>query len=116
MYNKNTLSNKNNQPGGIEDSFEEAQSVCEACGGQLKPEKVNLEEFEGGKLYLMENVMSFVCQECGEVWVPEPVLKEFEKMMDVAKEHSAASHPVPTPANNRRKAAKNAKRIKKTTT
>ena len=72
----------------MEESFEEAQGACQECGGELKAEKVNLEEFEGGKLYLMENVAAYVCQECGEIWVPEPVLGEFEKMISTAKRHS----------------------------
>jgi len=72
----------------IEELAEEIREACQACGGELKAEKVNLEEFEGGKLYLMENVHAYVCQECGEVWVPEPVLAEFEKMIDTAKQHS----------------------------
>ncbi|MFA4906144.1 MAG: type II toxin-antitoxin system MqsA family antitoxin [Candidatus Margulisiibacteriota bacterium] len=72
-----------------EEFFEEAEGACEACGGDLKPEKVNLEELEGGKLYLMENVPAMVCEACGEIWVPEPILKEFEKMMDTAKRHKS---------------------------
>lgn len=82
LYNQDNLS---------EELFEEAEGACEACGGELKPEKVNLEELEGGKLYLMENVPAMVCEECGEIWVPEPILKEFEKMMETAKLHRAKS-------------------------
>ena len=58
---------------------------CQACGGPLILEKVNLEDYQGGKLYMMEKVPAFVCQECGEVWVPEPVMLEFEKMIEIAK-------------------------------
>jgi len=65
-----------------------APEACQECGGQLAFEKVNLEDYQGGKLYLMEKVPAMVCQECGEVWVPEPVMKEFEKMIDTAKKHS----------------------------
>jgi len=76
----------------LENVFEEEEeNICQACGGPLKLEKVNLEEFEGGKLYLMENVAAYVCESCGEMWVPEPVLKEFEKMMDTAKRHKTQS-------------------------
>jgi len=89
------LKNKEKETDGsnLEESFEEPQDACEACGGTLKAEKVNLEEFEEGKLYLMENVAAYVCQECGEVWVPEPVVAEFEKMMDTAKQHSVKAKP-----------------------
>ncbi|MCX5751601.1 MAG: YgiT-type zinc finger protein [Candidatus Saganbacteria bacterium] len=66
---------------------EDEATECEACGGSLKKDKVNLEEFEGGKLYVMEQVPAYVCEACGEIWVPAPVLKEFEKMLDTAKQH-----------------------------
>ncbi|MFH1386519.1 MAG: YgiT-type zinc finger protein [bacterium] len=58
---------------------------CEACGGTLELEKVNLEDYQGGKLYLMESVPAYVCRDCGETWVPEPIMEEFEKMIDAAK-------------------------------
>ncbi len=95
-----------------EDAFEEAHEFCEACGGVLKAEKVNLEEFEGGKLYLMENVVAYVCQECGEMWVPEPILNEFEDMMKTAKLHHAKQHPGKK-RSNLRKAGSRIKRHKK---
>lgn len=58
---------------------------CQACGGGVVPEKVNLEDYVEGKLYLMENIDAYVCQECGEVWVPEETISEFEKMIDLAQ-------------------------------
>lgn len=84
MKNKKPDLNKD-----YEEFFNEAEAVCQACGGHLKAEKANLEELEGGKLYLMENVPAYICEECGEMWVPEPVLAEFEKMMETAKRHKA---------------------------
>ena len=63
----------------------EAPSECEVCGGTLLLEKVNLEDYQNGKLYMMENVPAYVCQECGEIWVPEPIMEEFEKMIETAK-------------------------------
>jgi len=93
--NINKKSGPENSP---EDEFEATPEACEACGGELTADKVNLEEFENGKLYLMENVMAYVCQQCGEVWVPEPVIKEFEKMMDTAKKHSAEQNRPVKPA------------------
>jgi len=85
--------NDENISSEMEEAFEGGVEFCQACGGALKAEKVNLEEFEGGKLYLMENVVAYICQECGEMWVPEPILNEFEKMMETAKEHHAEQHP-----------------------
>ena len=63
---------------------------CQACGGPLVFEKVNLEDYQGGKLYMMGQVPAFACQECGEIWVPEPVMMEFEKMIETAKLHRKA--------------------------
>jgi YgiT-type zinc finger domain-containing protein len=62
-----------------------ATKACQACGGNLQLEKVNLEDFQEGKLYIMEKVPAYVCEECGEVWVPEPIMKEFEKMIETAR-------------------------------
>jgi YgiT-type zinc finger domain-containing protein len=70
----------------------EEPQECEACGGTLELEKVNLEDYQGGKLYMMENVPAYVCQECGEIWVPEPVMNEFEKMIETAKHRSTEVH------------------------
>lgn len=70
-----------------EEDFEEGLQFCEACGGMLKPEKVNLEEFENGKLYMMENVLAYICALCGEMWVPEPILNEFEKMIETTHKY-----------------------------
>jgi YgiT-type zinc finger domain-containing protein len=66
---------------------ENQPEACQACGGPLVFEKVNLEDYQGGKLYMMEQVPAFACQECGEIWVPEPVMAEFEKMIETAKLH-----------------------------
>ena len=65
-----------------------APEECEVCGGPLVLENVNLEDYEEGKLYMMEKVPAFVCQECGEIWVPEPIIQEFEKMIDTAKDRT----------------------------
>ena len=67
----------------------EEPEACEACGGPLELEKVNLEDYQGGKLYMMESVPAYVCQECGEVWVPEPIMGEFEKMIATVKSKAA---------------------------
>ncbi len=67
---------------------ENAPEECQVCGGPLILEKVNLEDYQGGKLYMMEKVPAFVCQNCGETWVPEPIMREFEKMIEITKKHS----------------------------
>lgn len=63
----------------------EAPDACGECGGNVKFERVNLEDFEGGKLFIIEDVPAFVCEDCGEIWVPKPFLDEFEKMIDTVK-------------------------------
>ena len=89
MYNVrlNTLMAKKKEFKKCKDFLEENKpEECQVCGGSLTLEKVNLEDYQGGKLFMMEQVPAFVCQECGEVWVPEPVVAEFEKMIAVVKQ------------------------------
>ena len=65
----------------------EARS-CE-CGGTLAPEQMKLEEFEGGKLYVINEAPVMICQSCGEIWVPETVINEFEKMIEISQKRTA---------------------------
>ncbi|MFH1542615.1 MAG: type II toxin-antitoxin system MqsA family antitoxin [bacterium] len=58
---------------------------CPACGGPIMTEKVNLEDYQGGKLYMMEQIPAKVCQNCGEVWLPETAMNEFEDMIKLVK-------------------------------
>jgi YgiT-type zinc finger domain-containing protein len=80
-----TDKNKPRKDGKEDASLKSETQYCEECGGTLKPGKIKLEEFEGGKLYVIEDVPVMECESCGEVWVPEPIIKEFEQMMDTAK-------------------------------
>ena len=66
-------------------SAEKEQKNCE-CGGTLAPQRMKLEEFEGGKLFVINEAPVMVCQTCGEVWVPETIIDEFEKMIQISKE------------------------------
>ena len=63
----------------------EATKSCKACGGNLRLDRVNLEDYEGGKLYCIEGVPALICESCGETWVPKPFLDEFERMIEVVK-------------------------------
>lgn len=76
---------KDDELARYKDLLGEAQEECGACGGHLELEKVNLEDYQDGKLYMMEGVPAYVCQECDEIWVPEPLMAEFEKMIETAK-------------------------------
>lgn len=56
---------------------------CSVCGGKLFFDKVSLDHYEGEKLYVIEDVPAFICEECGEIWIPKPVIEELEKMVAV---------------------------------
>ncbi|MFC1767820.1 YgiT-type zinc finger protein [Candidatus Margulisiibacteriota bacterium] len=58
---------------------------CDECGGTLQPDKIKLEEFEGGKLYVINDAPVLVCQTCGEIWVPETIINELEQMIELSK-------------------------------
>jgi len=55
--------------------------ICTACQGKLYFDRVSLDHYEGDKLYVIEDVPAFICEECGEVWIPKPVIEELEKMI-----------------------------------
>lgn len=80
---------------------------CQVCASPLTLEKVNLEDYQGGKLYMMEGVPAYVCQGCGEVWVPEPIMLEFEKMIELVrhrkKEKVTATKKTPGPKKTKRR-------------
>jgi len=56
---------------------------CSVCGGLLKVETIKLDQLEKDKLYVLEDAPAFVCQQCGEVWVPKQVLNELDKMIEL---------------------------------
>ena len=58
---------------------------CDECGGALTPEKIKLEEFEGGKLYIINDAPVMTCQSCGAIWVPETIINELEQMIKISK-------------------------------
>lgn len=57
---------------------------CPACQGKLKKDLVELEDIENNKVVKMKDVEAMVCEQCREIWVPEPIIKEFEKLLDTA--------------------------------
>jgi YgiT-type zinc finger domain-containing protein len=85
VYNKTFMAGKKEDKPGSQG--EEEQQFCEECGGALKPGKMRLEEFEGGKLFVIEDAPVMECESCGEVWVPQPIIEEFEQMMEAAKKN-----------------------------
>jgi YgiT-type zinc finger domain-containing protein len=93
VYNKTFMAEKKDKKPASQGD-EEAQA-CEECGGTLKPNKIRLEEFEGGKLFVIEDAPVMECESCGEVWVPQPIIDEFEQMMDAAKKNKHGKNPQP---------------------
>ncbi|GAF70931.1 unnamed protein product [marine sediment metagenome] len=51
---------------------------CSLCGGQVSEDKVELEYRYQGNLYIFQNVLAGVCQQCGEKYLPAKVAKEIE--------------------------------------
>ncbi len=76
------------------DNFEDLNpGICNACGGKLFFDKVSLDHYEEEKLYVIEDVPAFVCSECGEIWIPKPVIEELEKMIAVYVEKEMSGKP-----------------------
>ncbi len=55
--------------------------LCEFCGGQTVQRKVRKQHWFRKKLYLIENVPTEVCQECGERYFHAKVLDEIDRML-----------------------------------
>jgi len=66
---------------------------CNACGGKLFFDKVSLDHYEDEKLYVIEDVPAFICEDCGEIWIPKPVIEELEKMIAVYIEKEMSGKP-----------------------
>ena len=95
------------------DLLGEAREECAVCGGHLELEKVNLEDYQEGKLYMMESVPAYVCQECQEIWVPEPIMAEFEKMIATARHKGEAVTEKATEKATDKVTGKKTKRIRR---
>lgn len=79
----------------LEQVFSELNpGLCNACGGKLFFDRVSLDHYEGEKLYIIEDVPAFVCEECGEVWIPKPVIDELEKMIAIYVEKDMPEKPL----------------------
>ncbi len=51
---------------------------CSQCGGQVSPEKVELDYRYKERLYIFQDVPAGVCQQCGEKYLTAEVSKEIE--------------------------------------
>lgn len=62
---------------------------CPVCGGTIKRETTNLPlELETGLLYV-KNIPADVCSQCGEVFIPDEVAAELEKIVASARKQKA---------------------------
>ncbi|HEX3035874.1 MAG TPA: YgiT-type zinc finger protein [Thermodesulfobacteriota bacterium] len=58
---------------------------CSFCGGEVKSERVELDYRYKGKLYIFQNVLAGVCQQCGEKCLIANVAKEIEHRIQTKK-------------------------------
>jgi len=58
--------------------------TCEFCGGQTKKKKVKRQHWLHGRLYIVENVDSDVCAECGERYFHSKTLDEIDRYLSAA--------------------------------
>jgi len=82
---------KKEVPEELKELFEEAGNTCSTCGGVLEVKKISLDEFQHGKLYIIEEIPALVCENCGETWIPKPYMEEFEQMINAVKKHKKTS-------------------------
>ncbi len=60
---------------------------CDSCQGQTKPRRVKKHHSYKGRLYVIENVLAEVCQECGERYFHATTLDAIDHLLD-------SDHPV----------------------
>lgn len=58
---------------------------CSFCGGEVKPEKVDLDYRYMEKLYIFQNVPAGVCRQCGERYLTAKVAREIERRIQTEK-------------------------------
>ncbi len=60
--------------------------ICEFCGGQTVKKRVKRQHWLHGKLYIVENVESEVCPECGERYFHATTLDEIDRVLGAKHE------------------------------
>ncbi|MFA5098150.1 MAG: type II toxin-antitoxin system MqsA family antitoxin [Candidatus Margulisiibacteriota bacterium] len=79
MYNKSKIRMFSKKADEIYEKLN--PGLCSACGGHLYFERVSLDYNEDGRIYVIDDVPAFVCESCGEIWIPKPVVEELEKLV-----------------------------------
>jgi len=54
---------------------------CEFCGGRTAKKKVKKQHWLQGRLYLVENVETEVCPECGERYFHAAILDRIDRLL-----------------------------------
>ncbi len=64
--------------------------ICEFCGGQTQKKIVKRQHWLRGKLYIVENVSTEVCKECGERYFHATTLDNIDQYL--LKEHAVKAN------------------------
>jgi len=56
-------------------------NLCDFCGGELQPQRVNLNIWQDGELILCEDVPADVCTQCGEKYLHAKVAQQVERFL-----------------------------------
>jgi YgiT-type zinc finger domain-containing protein len=59
---------------------------CPVCKGNMKRGKTNFPVEIGEGLLFVKNVPSDICQQCGEVFIPDKIAASLEKIVSKAKQ------------------------------
>jgi YgiT-type zinc finger domain-containing protein len=54
---------------------------CELCAGDTAPRRVRKQHWHKGRLYIVENVETEVCQECGERYFQARTLDRIDALI-----------------------------------
>jgi YgiT-type zinc finger domain-containing protein len=63
---------------------------CEFCDGETKNKKIKRQHWLKGKLYILEDVPSEVCKECGERYFHAKTLDAIDSYL--SKEHTVKAN------------------------
>lgn len=54
---------------------------CQYCGGEVEEKKTSVDFWWEGKLYLLENVPTGICNQCGEKYFTAKVSKSMDELV-----------------------------------
>lgn len=54
-------------------------ALCAICGGTLRSRKITIDRLVEKHLYLFEQLSARVCEQCGEIWIPEVEVERMER-------------------------------------